>query len=311
VYAGSRNADSRSAIGICFWRGARSHLQDRPSLAVDCPPEIGGGRTTSAVHERPSVPSRAEETTWSNRGCGNIRWGLLDIADEVNALADVIAASERHPPLAVGLFGDWGSGKSFFIGRLKQRLDVLTHTARSARAENRPTTYAGRVVHVDFNAWQYADGNLWANLVHRIFDKLARKLTGNAKDQESEQLEEQRKQLYGRLALSREQLVENEWEKTAAAQASEAARVAQAVLAEQRNRAASNPAVGRLGDALAKLGARAAGKDGSEALARDFSDGEALAWRTFSKKIEAVAQELELPVTADAFRDRCVASRAL
>lgn len=174
---------------------------------------------------------------------------LLDIADEVNALADVIAANERHPPLAVGLFGDWGSGKSFFIGKLKKRLDLLTETSRRARAEQQPTAYSGRVVHVDFNAWQYADGNLWANLVHRIFERLASELVGSPSELRRQANEEEKKKLYGRLELAREQLVESEQAKAAAKQASEAALVRQATLTTRRNEALarlSSPTVGEV-----------------------------------------------------------------
>jgi hypothetical protein len=47
---------------------------------------------------------------------------LLDIRDEVEALATVIAARQIEPPLAIGLFGDWGTGKTFFMNRLEERI---------------------------------------------------------------------------------------------------------------------------------------------------------------------------------------------
>jgi hypothetical protein len=38
----------------------------------------------------------------------------LNITKDVTAFARVIAAKSFAPPLAVALFGKWGSGKSFF-----------------------------------------------------------------------------------------------------------------------------------------------------------------------------------------------------
>ncbi len=40
---------------------------------------------------------------------------LVGIAAEADALAYLVAARDLAPPLAIGLFGDWGSGKSFLI----------------------------------------------------------------------------------------------------------------------------------------------------------------------------------------------------
>ena len=39
----------------------------------------------------------------------------LDIREDVQTLTAVMLAGEVKPPLAIGLFGDWGSGKSFFM----------------------------------------------------------------------------------------------------------------------------------------------------------------------------------------------------
>jgi KAP family P-loop domain len=40
---------------------------------------------------------------------------LLGITREVEALASLVAARAVSPPLSIGLFGEWGSGKSFFM----------------------------------------------------------------------------------------------------------------------------------------------------------------------------------------------------
>ena len=77
------------------------------------------------------------------------------------------------PPLAVGLFGDWGSGKSFFIQRMKTFVKAIELRA----AETKSDAFCRRAVQIEFNAWHYMDSNLWASLVSHIFTMLARKVT--------------------------------------------------------------------------------------------------------------------------------------
>lgn len=124
----------------------------------------------------------------------------LDIGREVESLAMVIASRDVEPPLAIGLFGDWGVGKSFFINELHKRLDGLTTEAKRIEKVHddslRPPAAGGNtqmaaqaiedreehlrepafwsdIAQIDFNAWHYADQNLWASIVVRIFDGLA------------------------------------------------------------------------------------------------------------------------------------------
>ncbi|HET7722773.1 MAG TPA: P-loop NTPase fold protein, partial [Acidimicrobiales bacterium] len=54
---------------------------------------------------------------------------LVRISDEVDAFAFLIASKTLPPPLAVGLFGDWGSGKSYFLRSLQRRIDRLIDDA--------------------------------------------------------------------------------------------------------------------------------------------------------------------------------------
>jgi KAP family P-loop domain len=44
---------------------------------------------------------------------------LVGIGAETDAFARLVASCDLVPPLAVGLFGDWGSGKSFLIDAVK------------------------------------------------------------------------------------------------------------------------------------------------------------------------------------------------
>lgn len=89
----------------------------------------------------------------------------LGVMRDVTALAEVLGARKTSPPLAVGLFGDWGTGKSFFMELLRQDIERL--------GKENPDFYCERVVQVWFNAWHYMESNLWASLAARVFEELA------------------------------------------------------------------------------------------------------------------------------------------
>ncbi len=117
----------------------------------------------------------------------------LGIAADVEAFARLICLEEATPPLSIGLFGEWGSGKSSFMERLQGSIEKLTHdTSREREAREKreaavPPDPAGQapeppaaprfvedVVHIRFNAWHFADANLWASLTAEFFDQLRR-----------------------------------------------------------------------------------------------------------------------------------------
>jgi hypothetical protein len=95
---------------------------------------------------------------------------LLKISKEVNALASILAATDVDPPLSLGIFGDWGSGKSFFMRRLESRIRELQLDARNASGDS---SYCQDIVQLTFNAWNYIDSDLWASLAAEIFEGLA------------------------------------------------------------------------------------------------------------------------------------------
>jgi phospholipase C len=95
---------------------------------------------------------------------------LLEITREVDALATVLAAKEVDPPLSLGLFGNWGTGKSFFMRQLDRRIRVLQEDAQAAQGDS---AFCENIVQITFNAWNYIDTNLWASLTSEIFEGLA------------------------------------------------------------------------------------------------------------------------------------------
>jgi hypothetical protein len=105
-----------------------------------------------------------------------IRWGTYrsDVSESIDelarsgdavALAELVTARSARPPLAVGLFGDWGEGKSHFLRLLRDQVRA------AARRDN--TLSHDAVRQVWFNAWHYSETDLWASLVVELFAQLA------------------------------------------------------------------------------------------------------------------------------------------
>jgi hypothetical protein len=125
---------------------------------------------------------------------------LIGIDRTVDALALLVASTRTGTPLSIGIFGEWGSGKSFFMRHLRKRIWTLAEREQSRVAawiddkrQNGTATdddaplYYGRVAQVEFNAWHYNEGNLVASLVDHLFRNL--RVLPAAKDND---LEEQR-----------------------------------------------------------------------------------------------------------------------
>lgn len=102
----------------------------------------------------------------------------LNIVHEVRALADAIALKAMDPPLVVGVFGGWGTGKSFVLHLIEQRLQERRCEGIAEGEEglnNYP--FVGHPYLVHFDAWTYAKGNLWASLMQTILVELDRQLS--------------------------------------------------------------------------------------------------------------------------------------
>lgn len=122
----------------------------------------------------------------------------LGVELEAFAFARVAASSGITPPLSVGVFGEWGSGKTFFMEKMRAHVARLSERAREARAQGEPTAFHTDIVQIQFNAWHYMETNLWASLVDHIFRELDRWLRREKKE-EGERIEA----LYERLSTSR------------------------------------------------------------------------------------------------------------
>lgn len=102
----------------------------------------------------------------------------LDIGKDVLAFSRVIAATTFQPPLAIALFGKWGSGKSFFMNKLQDKIEELALFGKDS-------PYCQGIAQIHFNAWSYLDANLWAGMVTRIFEGLGDYISNDTRAKQS------------------------------------------------------------------------------------------------------------------------------
>jgi hypothetical protein len=101
----------------------------------------------------------------------------LGIVPDVRAFARLICLEQAKPPLSICIFGEWGSGKSSFMERLQFEIEELLRSEKKRSQENGSSRdsalrFVENVVQIRFNAWHYADANLWASLTAVFFDQL-------------------------------------------------------------------------------------------------------------------------------------------
>ena len=105
----------------------------------------------------------------------------------VAMFASLIADKATPLPVSIGLFGEWGSGKSTFMGLLRGEIGRLCGQAG----------YVHDVVQIGFDAWHYADANLWASIGDEIFHTLTRELT--PPEDKPESVKKQAAELRGKI----------------------------------------------------------------------------------------------------------------
>lgn len=153
------------------WRSVLEGSSDEveaSSLAPDSNPAIN----------QPISPPRPIEVSGfaSDRPSARPADDPLDLSTDVLAFARLICLRDIDPPLSIGLFGGWGSGKSTFMHRLEEAVDDVTRRARAKPLGTTPASvgpaFIRNAVQIRFNAWHFADANLWASLTAEFFDQL-------------------------------------------------------------------------------------------------------------------------------------------
>jgi hypothetical protein len=110
---------------------------------------LAGGTSSDAVDPTRGIPLDRDH---------------LNVRTYVAMLGTVVADTRTPMPLSIGLFGEWGAGKSYFMGLLRQQINELSQSPS--------TQYHRNIAQIGFNAWHYADTNLWASLGDEIFEQL-------------------------------------------------------------------------------------------------------------------------------------------
>lgn len=134
----------------------RKHVLD---FATRAPP---GWAPLPGVSERPEYNSDAPI---ADPGAD-----LLGFSEDARALAELLCLQDSGAR-AVGVFGDWGSGKSSLLNLVSSQIDALLAQKQPAiLAEGRdqvaPDPFIGQVKHVRFNVWDYNDADLMLALAN-------------------------------------------------------------------------------------------------------------------------------------------------
>lgn len=131
-----------------------------------------------APEVEPAAPAVVERHLAGYVADTDIGVDRLGITSDVEMMANLVASRLIKPPLSIGLFGNWGSGKSFFMRQMRERIRSLADDAAAAEQAKgqqgrEVSSYCASVRQITFNAWHYAEANLWASLAAHIFDNLA------------------------------------------------------------------------------------------------------------------------------------------
>ncbi|MFB8001528.1 MrcB family domain-containing protein [Nocardia sp. NPDC056000] len=138
----------------------RAPRRTSSSVAAGAGIEVTAGVTAEVSVWTPDVvlPSVTDDDTTGP--------DMLGVDADARALAAVIAAKQVVPPLAVALYGEWGSGKTYFMHR------VEAHIKRFGRGDRDGRVFEPATGHIRFKAWHYERGHLMASLHKQIFEAL-------------------------------------------------------------------------------------------------------------------------------------------
>ncbi|MBD2175417.1 hypothetical protein H6F42_00625 [Pseudanabaena sp. FACHB-1998] len=115
----------------------------------------------------------------------------LNVKDEIEALATVLMLRSLKAPVAVGILGGWGSGKSFGMNLIQQTVvkirnqkldsakawgDIDSSNDKKRITSSSLSPFVGHIYQITFNAWTYAKSDLWASLMQEIFYELNRQI---------------------------------------------------------------------------------------------------------------------------------------
>ncbi|MDJ0902824.1 MAG: P-loop NTPase fold protein [Xenococcus sp. MO_188.B8] len=108
----------------------------------------------------------------------------LNLKDELNALSDLLLMRDLEPPMAVGILGGWGGGKSYIMHLMQSHMTEIRSrpiTEEEAWNDNpndeKLSPFVGHIYQIKFDAWTFAKSDLWASLMQTIFVELDRQIS--------------------------------------------------------------------------------------------------------------------------------------
>jgi uncharacterized membrane protein YphA (DoxX/SURF4 family) len=143
----------------------------------------------------------------------------IGVRPDVEALSTLVSVNRLEPPLSIAIFGDWGSGKTFLMRKIQERVMLLEQIGKTKQAEfdanpdpdaEQPARYCSSILQIEFNAWHYTESNLWASLLNHIFEKLQEKLAQESAPDGSVNQQENVEQLFKAFETARTARAEHE-----------------------------------------------------------------------------------------------------
>ena len=160
---------TRDLLAYQTWLGLSNRLAQKADNDQALGPDLPAYRALQRLTNR--LPQKTD----NDQALGP---DLLQIKGEVTALAESLLLRDSEPPIAVGVLGGWGSGKSFAMRLMRERmieirgLEVNPEQAWGAQ----PFAYVGHIYLIELNAWTFAKSNLWSSLMQTIFFELDRQI---------------------------------------------------------------------------------------------------------------------------------------
>ncbi|OUC14566.1 MAG: hypothetical protein B0A82_11565 [Alkalinema sp. CACIAM 70d] len=171
----------------------KPHLPLRLNREIDRQTSIG--RTPQDLWERTLFVLRTEYRQALKSGA--IRndaaqdSDLLNLKEEINALTEMLLMRDLEPPVAVGILGGWGGGKSYIMHLMQTHMVAIRSQGMEAIEAwglkkdddskspegDRVGRFVGHIYQIKFDAWTYAKTNLWSSLMQTIFFELDRQIS--------------------------------------------------------------------------------------------------------------------------------------
>lgn len=115
---------------------------------------------------RPTERPSPEPIAYNDLPGGSDELGFRDYAV---AFANIITNPKVQPPLTIGIYGDWGTGKTFLMQKIAEEVQNIQANAPRLRHDSSPA----KVILIDFDAWAYnAADVLWPALMQKIFKSI-------------------------------------------------------------------------------------------------------------------------------------------